>query len=152
MAHYFDVNRIGSGSTGGKSTYNDMHDRSCLNGFAFGNIGSSAVAACQFMYDLLGRWTGVHVHVLRRSLEVVHSDVRLSIDGVSHPGPNHTIVSGRSVSEMSQVSDYYTTVTTAPCHQHYPQNALERIKGIPPLAVSSPNGVPGAGSMLTCAQ
>ena len=31
------------------------YDRSCLNGWAFGNIGASAVSAAKFFDDLLGR-------------------------------------------------------------------------------------------------
>jgi hypothetical protein len=34
-------------------TFIDMYNTSCLNGWAFGNIGSSAEAAATYFYDVL---------------------------------------------------------------------------------------------------
>jgi hypothetical protein len=37
-----------------RSTFKDMYNTSCLNGFAFGNIGTSATDAARFFYELFG--------------------------------------------------------------------------------------------------
>jgi len=58
--HYFDWCGPPSSRTG-CGTYPtgpiDMFNRSCLNGWAFGNAGTSALDAASFFYDLLGRRT-----------------------------------------------------------------------------------------------
>lgn len=35
--------------------WEDLHSASCLNGWGFGNLGISAVAAADFIFDLVGR-------------------------------------------------------------------------------------------------
>ena len=48
IAHYF------TRATTATSPFVDMHDKSCLNGWGFGNLGISAGDAASFFYDLLG--------------------------------------------------------------------------------------------------
>eukprot|EP00040_Diaphanoeca_grandis_P009265 m.48216 g.48216 ORF g.48216 m.48216 type:complete len:460 (-) comp20690_c0_seq1:260-1639(-) len=52
VSHYFQW--LGVDKTTHKSEFIDMYDHSCLNGFAFGNIGTTATDAAKFFYDLLG--------------------------------------------------------------------------------------------------
>ena len=40
---------------GGPPPYIDQYNKSCLNGFAFGNVGASAAASATFFWHLLGR-------------------------------------------------------------------------------------------------
>ena len=53
VAHYYDFLRPDP-ARGNRSVFADMSNRSCLNGFAFGNIGTTATDAARFFFDLLG--------------------------------------------------------------------------------------------------
>ena len=53
-SNYSDVAHYFTRATTATSPYVDMHDKSCLNGWGFGNLGISAGDAASFFYDLLG--------------------------------------------------------------------------------------------------
>lgn len=62
IAHYYNFQYRESGEScyaragiGDKCGYADQYNTSCLNGWAFGNVGASALAAATFFYDLVGR-------------------------------------------------------------------------------------------------
>eukprot|EP00039_Didymoeca_costata_P025250 m.12722 g.12722 ORF g.12722 m.12722 type:complete len:446 (-) comp4722_c0_seq1:151-1488(-) len=52
VTHYYDAQCINTTTKATK--FEDLYNESCLNGFAFGNIGANARSAARFFYDLLG--------------------------------------------------------------------------------------------------
>ena len=61
MAHYYNYQYNATGTDCYQRTkshicqFADQYYTSCLNGWGFGNIGASALAAASFFWDLVGR-------------------------------------------------------------------------------------------------